>query len=127
MELNLNVEEWVVIPNYPKYEASTMGRIRNKKTGKIISQFRRNKNLYLNVGLAFDKNLPRTTTKPCAQLMVHQVMAMAFIPEYDRSNREMVVHHLDHNKHNNRFDNLRWVTRAENSQASVEHKKSLKD
>lgn len=37
-ETNDNNEIWNVIPEFTNYEASTMGRIRIKTTGRIINQ-----------------------------------------------------------------------------------------
>ena len=34
---NSNTEVWQVIPNYINYEASTMGRIRIRTTGRILT------------------------------------------------------------------------------------------
>ena len=33
------IEEWREIPSYPKYMASNLGTIKNKKTGKIKKYF----------------------------------------------------------------------------------------
>lgn len=47
-----------------------------------------------------------------SNLSVHQVVATAFLGE--PPSNDHVVDHIDHNRRNNRQDNLRWVTRAEN-------------
>lgn len=46
-----NNETWSVIPEFTDYEASTMGRIRIKTTGGIITPFINSKTGYSNVSL----------------------------------------------------------------------------
>lgn len=36
------VDVWRPIPGYPKLEISILGRIRNKRTKRIVKEFRRN-------------------------------------------------------------------------------------
>lgn len=58
---------------------------------------------YLQVGLS--KNSVKKTHK------LHQLVAMAFIENPDNKRD---IDHIDCDKTNNFFDNLRWVTCAEN-------------
>lgn len=44
---------------------------------------------------------------------VHIIVATAFYGEYDST--KLVVDHIDTNRCNNRFENLRWLTRLENA------------
>ena len=48
---------------------------------------------------------------------VHQVVASAYqLPRHDN---DEVIHHKNHNKRDNRPENLEWTTKRENSQAAV--------
>ncbi len=47
-----------------------------------------------------------------SNVSVHRVVATAFLGE--PPSNDHVVDHIDHNRRNNRQENLRWVTRAEN-------------
>lgn len=43
---------------------------------------------------------------------VHQLVALVFL-NHDRKNRECIVHHLNHNKQDNRLENLEVINRGE--------------
>lgn len=99
---------WHSIPNYSKYEINEDGRVRNLKTGKILT-VRLNKNprnpkgyyvydLYNDAGIK--KSLKRS-----------RLVAFAFIPNPDGL-RE--VDHIDSDTHNDSIDNLQWISRQDN-------------
>lgn len=48
----------------------------------------------------------------CKTLLVHRLVALAFV---ENPLNKSCVDHIDTNKHNNNFDNLRWVTYKENT------------
>ena len=60
----------------------------------------------------FGKLNSRTGYLEIASVRIHRIVATAFHGE--PPTKEHVVDHIDTNKHNNRPDNLRWVTRLEN-------------
>lgn len=49
---------------------------------------------------------------------VHQLVWLAFHPEYDRRKcgYKFIIHHKDHNKQNNCLDNLELISSAEHRQ-----------
>lgn len=116
-----NEERWCTCP-YPaiRYEVSTLGRIRYKRTGHLVKLiFRRysskltekypsySENSYVTFGIRYKGKMIR--------IYVHRCVAIAFIqrPSDDLFIR-YEVDHINGNKHDNRVENLEWVTRSEN-------------
>lgn len=97
-------EYWKEIPGFEKYEASTDGRIRNKKTKRIRKQ-QKIKNGYMQVSLYAGQT---TALKP---LYVHRLVAITFI---DNPNNYPEVNHKDGDITNNGIDNLEWCDRGHN-------------
>ena len=100
-------EVWRQIPHVPAYDASSTGRIRERKRGHLIQQGR-NRYGYANVRLSAEYGVLR-------QFTVHRLVAAAFYGVDDR-----IVNHRDGNKLNNVPDNdgvrgnLEYATHAEN-------------
>lgn len=98
-------ERWADIPDYEGlYEASDLGNIRNKRTGRILKPALINSG-YLIVGLWKDgkgKNF-----------LVHRLVLSAFVVN---PNPKVYTDcdHINHIRTDNRLINLRWVSHAEN-------------
>lgn len=96
-------EEWRMIPGYEGlYMVSSIGRVKNCRTGKIMKPFEYKG--YLQISLT--KNGIRKTYR------VHRLVAMAFIPN---PNNLPEVNHKDEDGSNNCVDNLEWCTRKYNN------------
>lgn len=95
-------EIWKTIPGYEKYEVSSLGNIRNKRTQKIKSLITSG-NGYILVNLYRGNELK--------QEYVHRVVAKAFI---ENPNNEKEVNHIDGDKANNIVTNLEWCDRMYN-------------
>lgn len=102
-------EIWKQIP-YSTYEASSLGRIRNCKNGKI-QEPNVGADGYLFVGIRF---LDKKHSKK-----VHQLVCMAF--NGLKPAGAQCVRHLDGNRLNNRLENLRWGTSKENAADTILH------
>lgn len=91
-------ETWRTIFNYPNYEISNNGKVRNIKS-KLIKKYATTHNGYFRVQLL------NYSGGKC--FMVHRLVAEAFIPN---PNNLPQVNHIDGNKQNNSVENLEWCT-----------------
>lgn len=109
-----STEIWkrVIEKNIGEYEVSNLGRIRNAETGRILKPFE-NTFGYLMVDLSLygSRKIEGISKR---LLLVHRLVAKAFIINPDPKNK-IQVNHLDEDKQNNRADNLNWTTPKENS------------
>ena len=96
------MEIWKDIENYSGYyQISSYGRVRNVKTGNILTGDINNigyKRVYLYAPVK-------------KRFFVHRLVAYHFCEGYQDN---LVVNHKDGNKQNNKADNLEWVTRSQN-------------
>ena len=97
-----NAEYFRVIDGFPNYDVSTDGRVRIIKTGKIM-KLKIESSGYIQVGLYKDKK--RSFHR------VHRLVSTAFCNKEDNCN---VVDHIDRNRANNNYQNLRWTTLSGN-------------
>jgi hypothetical protein len=110
MNFPKNAEYWRSIDNFPKYEVSTDGRVRIAKTGKMMKLSTDHKG-YIYVGLYKDRK------QSCFK--VHRLVAFAFC---DRDESNVQVDHIDRNKANNCYQNLRWTTNSGNGRNKTKQK-----
>lgn len=96
-------EEWKEIKDYENYEISNLGRVRNKKTGRILKPGKTRKG-YLRVGL-WKNGIKKL-------ISVHRLAALAFL---SNPNNYPEINHKDEDKTNNTVDNLEWCTREYNN------------
>ena len=98
-------EIWRPSPRFPCYEASSAGRIRNVKTGRIL------------------RPAPMPSGYLHVSLSQHTVTAHTVILEAFRGPRPAgcQASHLDGDRTNNRIENLIWETALENNRRKREH------
>ena len=109
------VEKWVNIENHPSYFISNFGRVFSKKSNKVMKNRVVSKNGYQQI------------TLDNSQLLVHRLVAQAFIPN---PNNLPCVNHKDENPGNNDFRNLEWCTYKYNSNYGtnpIRHSKKMLD
>lgn len=97
------METWKEIKDYPKYEVSDNGRIKNSRTGHILKPGTHRQG-YSLVWLCDEDGRHGKT--------VHRLVAEAFI---DNPLSKPQVNHKDGNKSNNSVENLEWNTGSENT------------
>ena len=93
--------DWKKISDFPSYEVSNEGEVRNCKTGLILKP--QNTNGYSHVTLS--------DSYGHHQKLVHRIVAKEFV---DNSNDYPIVNHIDGIKTNNRAENLEWCTYSMN-------------
>jgi hypothetical protein len=95
------METWKKIIEFPAFEVSDYGRVRNSK-GKILegTEF----NGYRRVSFRINGKLNSR--------LVHRSVAIAFIENLEGKE---FVDHIDGNRSNNHISNLRWATVSENN------------
>ena len=109
------VEIWRPVKDWDWYEVSNLGRVRNVKTNHILKPLEDAWG-YLTVGL-YSEDSPKKVyngrlCKMPKKRKIHQLVAEAFCDGYEDG---FVPDHIDHNRKNNRADNLRWVSRSVNA------------
>lgn len=106
-------EQWRTIKQYPDYSISNLGRVRSDRFSRYLKP---QLNGWGYERVAFpDKEISYGTKA----LFVHKLVYEHFIGEIQEGN---VIDHIDKNKVNNRVDNLRQISWAENIRNSYHHK-----
>ena len=95
------MEEWKPVPGY-SYSASSLGRLRNMNTGRIVG---------------VHKNKKGYATLP--GILCHRLVAAAWLG-LNLNDPSTVVDHIDGNKGNNAPSNLRLLSRREHAAVSMQ-------
>ena len=99
-----------IVPRYPAYAVSYTGDIINYYTKVKLDKIKLGNYYRVTVyDPFFKKNVNRS---------VHRLVAMAWVPNDDFVEKN-VVDHIDGNKYNNIASNLRWVKNGENTAYAV--------
>lgn len=96
---------WAAIPDYPAYQCSNDGRIRNTETKKL-------RKLQEKMGYHYCAlHKPGSKSK---NFRVHRLVALLFVRN-KKPDKYTIVNHKDGNKLNNKSENLEWTTISGNN------------
>jgi hypothetical protein len=107
---------WVLLEGFPPYAINIQGEIQNTKTGRLLKPRKVSGGRYL--GVALQNNGTRKEVK------IHQLLGIYFLPKPQFDSAE--IDHINRNGLDNRIENLRWVTRQENTRNRSSSKLTLK-
>lgn len=107
------MEQWKTLiyqgVSYLDFEVSTLGKIKNLKTGTIY-KLTIGKTGYYQVCVSLGSRKTHKAFK------VHKAVAETFIPNPDN---KPIVNHIDGNKLNNCVENLEWTNHSENVKHAI--------
>lgn len=95
-------EIWKNIPNFSRYEISSLGNIRNKTTLKYL-KLRLNYSGYVCLCIINEQNKTKS-------ILVHRLVGIVFI---ENIYNKKTIHHKNFIRNDNRVENLEWATYIE--------------
>lgn len=102
-------EEWKGIVGYEDYEVSTYGRVKSYKYNNPILLRQDTRCGYKSVVLSKNGKTKHFT--------IHELVYFTFSGLQKEPNK--IIDHIDGNKENNSFSNLRYISQSENANASL--------
>lgn len=116
------MERWKNIDGYPGYLISDYGRVKSIK--KVVIQSNGHSMTFperiLKPGVSHGGYLYVTLCRngDHKAFKIHRLVVNAFIGHF--SPPRNIIHHKDHDRRNNKVENLMWVTQKENINFNIE-------
>ena len=104
-KIKFEIEKWKLNKNYNIY-VSNLGNFKDRCKDSI--RLKINKDGYLMVPICNNKK------GIIKYIPAHRVVMETWCPKADMWKAKLTVDHIDHNKRNNSYKNLEWVSRKEN-------------
>ena len=106
-------EIWKIMKEHKNYEVSNCGKVKNKKTGRILKTTKNNK--------GYERFIVYINKKPSIFYM-HRVVANNFI---DNPNNYEQINHKNEDKLDNRVENLEWCNNKYNANYGTRNKRII--
>lgn len=103
---------WRVIDDFPNYEVSNTGLVRNATTGRVMAQYKCYRG-YAQVSLF---GVSRRGRKRPFSRRVHLLVARAFLGPRPG---KWIIDHVDHDKANPHLSNLRYISSSDNTLRAI--------
>lgn len=110
-KIKIEIERWKFNDKYNIY-VSNLGNFKTKQKEDI--QLKIDKSGYLVIPICNNKK------GIIRYIFAHRVVMETWRPRADMWKKKLTVDHLDHNKRNNAYKNLEWVTELENKRRANE-------
>lgn len=101
-DTSLEGEEWKVFPENLNYSISSMGRVKNNRTNRI---------LHIDSSQTYNR-VSLQVNKKSVHYYVHRLVYCVFYNDFDLDG--FVIDHIDANPKNNNLTNLQKITQSEN-------------
>lgn len=111
-KIRIEIERWKWNKNYKLY-VSNFGNFKDA-TGEIIKPKIESKGGYLVIPVCNNKE------GIVKYIFCHRIVMETWCPKAEMWKEKLTVDHLDHNKRNNKRENLEWVTKDENCKRARE-------
>lgn len=108
-------EIWVEIENFPNYLISSHGRIRNQQTNRLLKS---------STVCGYQK-IRLSNNGEIQDFILHILMFKTFYPDLEIPDG-YVIDHIDGNKDNNHYKNLRCISNSQNTLAAFYETKTNK-
>ena len=95
-------EIWKIIPDYPNYKISNLGKVINIKKNKLMTLTKHSNYYWVKL----------SNNNHAKSIKVHRLVAQIFIPNPDNL---PCVNHKDEDTSNNPVDNLEWCNHEYNN------------
>lgn len=109
--MNDLVEKWKRVPGWTGYKISSFGNVKFRR----FEEWQPCKQFLRSTGIGYKFIILRRGNGVYKRESVHRLVLLAFVGP-----SALVVNHLDGNRHNNRLENLQYVTVQENNIHAIE-------